>query len=695
MNMIYEGSTKNIMSHNDVTSFYFKDDYSVFDWGKMPDLINEKGFYLCQIGGFLFEYLESRNIKTHMKSYFNQTMAIEYFEPDMFIDLEVIFRFGVPVGSSLIKRGYREGEMFYEPLVEFSTKREKIDRLLNDDEAGQIANLDTQQIIKLKQKTTEIANILKEFFESKNVTLWDGKFEFAMNNDEFILTDSIGLDELRLSSEDQFFSKELLRQYYKNSAFYKEINEHKSLYNEIKKSEIINPPSALPNNIKNHVSKMYESFYRLICQDKSDLLKTWLQANKLVKYNQKVIVYGEGGREHAIANKIAQSPLVDEVFVHTKRKNIFSQHKDIYFNERSEFIQFCQEQNIDLVIIGPEAPLCEGITNVLRENKISVIGPNQVCSQLESSKIFTKNFLNQSGINSAESFAFDNYLSAQKFIKQSVWDNFVIKVDGLAAGKGVAVCKSQEEALKELDQFHHQFPNTRYLIEEKLLGREVSLFYIIDSNEVKFIGDACDYKTLLDGNNGPNTGGMGTYSPCDWIDEHQMDNIQKELSHKIKEGLTNMSLDYNGILFVGLMVNEQTYNVLEFNIRLGDPETQVLLPRINEDLYLLFKQCACNKLDKSPIGFHKKAYVHVVCSSENYPYGPSEKRPISFKPLDNDAQLILAGVEKDGEKFMASGGRVCGITASGMNKDGARKLAYQNINNINFEGKYFRNDIAN
>lgn len=698
MNKIYQGSTKDIIEHKGVYTFQFKDDYSVFDWGKMPDTLDNKGFYLCQIGGALFEFLSEKNIKHHMHSYFNQTMKIEHFKKEQFIDLEVIFRFGVPSGSSLLKRGYKENEKFATPLIEFTTKREAIDRSLSHKEAQEISQLDERDFQRLINKTQEIATLLQIKFAQYDITLWDGKFEFAFDGEEFILTDSIGLDELRLSYKGIYFSKELLRQYYKNSAFYTEINEHKEKYQMIKHSEIKNPPQELRPNVKKHMQQMYEAFYRLLNQDNRELLERWIKNTKHFSFDQKVIVIGDGGREHTIAKTMADSPFVSSVYVHTKRKNVFNQNegiRDIYFEQTDDLIQFCKNEKIDLVIIGPEAPLCAGLASELRNADIATLGPDKACSQLESSKIFTKNFLKEAQIPSAQSVSFPNYKETRSFLKQSLWDSFVIKVDGLAAGKGVAVCDSQEQALKELENFHQAFPHTSYLIEEKLQGRELSLFYLIDQNEIKFLGDACDHKALLDGNLGPNTGGMGTYSPCDWIEPQRLDQIKTDLSIKIHQTLKAQKLDYNGILFVGLMLDKLDYHVLEFNIRLGDPETQVLLPRIKDDLYVLFKQAAHNELDQTQVSFKSESFVHIVCSSKNYPYGPSQKEPIYCQPFDAGAQLILAGVEKEGDYLMASGGRVCGITAMGEDKKQARKLAYENIKHINFSGKYYRNDIAN
>tara|TARA_B100001971_G_C18268046_1_gene596627 strand:+ start:61502 stop:63592 length:2091 start_codon:yes stop_codon:yes gene_type:complete len=695
MKLIYEGSTKNIIENQGTYSFDFKDDYSVFDWGKMPDLLENKGFYLCQIGGVLFEYLSTKGIKHHMLSYFNHKMQIQHFELSQFINLEVIFRFGVPTGSSLIKSGYKEGEKFQTPLVEYTTKREAIDRKLTEKEAIQISGLNQQSFKNLHDKTIEIATILKEFFADLDIELWDGKFEFAQNkNGELILTDSIGLDELRLSYKGQYFSKELLRQYYRQTNFYKEIEAQKVELGRIEHSRVKNRPSNLAPNVKKHMEQMYEAIYRLIVQGNRDKLDTWNTQNALHQFNQKVIIYGEGGREHTIAQSIMHSPFVSDVFMHTKRHGLFEHIKDIYFEDDQDFIDFCHEQRIDLVIIGPEAPLCRGLADKLRENHINTLGAGLIASQLESSKIFTKNFLEKAKIKTAQSFSFDSFQSANSFLKQSLWPNFVIKVDGLAAGKGVAVCDSQEEALKELELFNNNYPKTRFLIEEKLNGREVSLFYLIDENKIKFIGDACDHKALLDGNLGPNTGGMGTYSPCDWLDQKRLSSIQSELSSKIMQTLKASDFNYNGILFVGLMVDEKDYNVLEFNIRLGDPETQVLLPRIKDDLFILFKQCALNLLTDAQISFSQKSYVHVVCSSKNYPYSASEPSKIKVNQLEHGSSLVWAGVKKEGNDIFAIGGRVCGVTACGESKIIARELAYKNINNVDFEGKYYRHDIA-
>jgi phosphoribosylamine--glycine ligase len=699
MKMIYQGTTKDLIKIDDRTYFIFKDTYSIFDWGKMPNTLEEKGFYLCQISADIFNYLGNLGFKHNMLDCFNNQMQIEHFDSGEFINLEVIFRFGVPAGSSLLQRGHEAGEEFSNPLIEFTTKRERIDRLLDLDEAREISGLSSEDFNAFYHHIEKCALALKEYFKVKGIKLWDGKFEFAMRDGEFFICDSIGIDELRLSYEKTFFSKEALRKYYKNTAFYREVSKYKSEFKDLDNTKIQSPPKPLPKNMLEHYTELYKASYKAIVQNNNTYLKNWCEREELNQIDSKVLIIGDGGREHCLAKRIAESPLVSEVILQTKRENLFSEFKTINLND-TELIHYCKENLIELVIIGPEKPLCEGLADRLRNENISTLGPGFEGAQLEASKIMSKNFMQKYEIPCAKSFSFNNYQSALKFLLSTNMTEVVIKIDGLASGKGVSVCKNLNIAKNELKRLELEHPESQYLIEEVLKGKEVSLFYLIDHNEIKFLGDACDHKRLMENDLGPNTGGMGTYSPCDWLDPQVLASIQYELKAKLKTAIANEKLNYNGVLFVGLMVDNEEYNVLEFNVRLGDPETQVLLPRLDVDLFVLFNQCAHNLMDEKEIIFKDESFVHVVCASENYPYksGQSVAMDIINLPQKNinsdQFEFIMAGMKKENDTYFTSGGRVCGLTAKGKNKELARLCAYQALNNIKFNGMKYRNDIA-
>lgn len=699
MKKIYQGTTKDLIQIDDRTFFIFKDSYSIFDWGQMPNTLEEKGFYLCQISADIFNYLEKLGFKHNMLSCFNNQMQIEYFSKKEFIDLEVIFRFGVPTGSSLLKRGFEAGEEFSNPLIEFTTKRERIDRLLDLDEAREISGLNAKDFNAFYHHIESCAQALKAYFKLKDIKLWDGKFEFAKRDGEFYICDSIGIDELRLSYQGTFFSKESLRNYYKNTDFYEEVSKYKSEYKDLDNTKIQNQPLPLPKNMLDHYTDLYKASYKAIVKNHEVYLKNWCEREKLNLRGSKVLVIGDGGREHCLAKRIAESALVDEVILQTKRENLFNEFKTIEL-EHDELIQYCKENKIDLVIIGTEKPLCEGLADQLRQAGIATLGPGLEGAQLEASKIMSKNFMQKYAIPCAKSYSFENYQAALKFLLSTHMTEVVLKIDGLASGKGVSVCKNLNIAKNELKRLELEHPNSRYLFEEVLIGKEVSLFYLIDEYEIKFLGDACDHKRLIENDLGPNTGGMGTYSPCDWLDKNELSFIQNDLKAKLKNALASEKLKYNGVLFVGLMVNSEGYNVLEFNVRLGDPETQVLLPRIDVDLFVLFNQCAHNLMDHREISLKDESYVHVVCASENYPFKESlsvimDIENMLLKRVDTDQfEFIMAGMKKENEKYYTNGGRICGLTAKGKNKELARLCAYKALSEIKFNGMKYRNDIA-
>ncbi len=415
-----------------------------------------------------------------------------------------------------------------------------------------------------------------------------------------------------------------------------------------------------------------------------------------------VLLLGSGGREHALAWKMAQSPLVEKIHVLPGNPGMATQDGRIVCVS-GNIDRIAQELEPDLVVIGPEKPMAEGVVDRLEASGFTVLGASQAAAQLESSKIFSKEFMQAEGIPTAHAVICNSYDAAVAALK--TWDvedkGVVIKADGLAAGKGVVVTKDRAEAGQTLHAFMvdagHPVKAERVLLEETLHGREVSAFALCDGERHLPFGYICDHKRVFDGNKGPNTGGMGAFSSKDWPSPAARAFIDEKIFAATLRGMQKRGAPFKGILFAGLMVDGDDVNVIEFNVRLGDPETQALLPLIESDIVPLFLAAA--KGDLSNCAAPKIAdetSVHIVMTSAGYPAKDMKLgETITISPVTNDnTQVFFAGVAARDGAFVNSGGRVLGVTAKGKTLEAARRQAYARIKNISFNGAHWRRDIG-
>ena len=414
----------------------------------------------------------------------------------------------------------------------------------------------------------------------------------------------------------------------------------------------------------------------------------------------KILVVGSGGREHAIAWKLAKSKRVEKLYCAPGNAGIASVAECVSVKaEDLEGIRdFCVENKVDMAVIGPEVPLSMGITDLLNEAGIRVFGPDKNCSQLEGSKSFTKAFLKRHHIPTA---GYREYTEKEALKKDIGIFGYpmVLKADGLAAGKGVVLAENYEEAEKAIEEMMGDriFGDAADLIvvEECLRGIEASMLCFVDGRTIVPMESAQDYKRIFDGDKGPNTGGMGTYSPSLIFN----DELKKEIDEKILQptirGFIKDGLDFHGVLFIGLMIGEDGPKVIEFNNRFGDPETQSVLMRLETDLADIFDACIDGTLDQIDIRWSDRRAVCVVLASGGYP-GSYEKGKVirGLDDVDEDIVVFHAGTaEKDGQ-IVTSGGRVLGVTAVGATNDEARAKAFANVEKITFEGAQYRKDIG-
>lgn len=414
----------------------------------------------------------------------------------------------------------------------------------------------------------------------------------------------------------------------------------------------------------------------------------------------KVLVIGSGGREHAIIYKLKKDKRIKEVFCARGNAGIskIATLVDIDENDTKSLIDFVKKENIDLTIVGPEVPLVNGIVDEFEKENLKIFGPNKECAKLEGSKSFCKDFLVRHNINTAK---YKEYTDVNLAIKEI--DGFgypvVIKADGLCGGKGVLICKNRQEAiqgLKEImDNKVFKTAGDKVVVEEFLEGIEMSVLAFVDNNSIVPMVSAKDHKKVFNGEKGLNTGGMGTFSPSDIYTENLEKRIKINILDKTLEGFKKDNLNFKGVLFVGLMVNDGVPKVLEFNTRFGDPETQVVLTRLETELVDIIEAILNNSLDKIDIKYTKKECVCVILSSWGYPEKYEiEKEIYGLENLDDDIVVYHSGTKLKDGKLVTNGGRVLGITCLDSSVEVASNKVYENIKKINFENMHFRTDIG-
>jgi len=411
-------------------------------------------------------------------------------------------------------------------------------------------------------------------------------------------------------------------------------------------------------------------------------------------------VIGSGGREHAICYKLKQSPKIKKLICipgNAGTQKIAENIKGDISNFKALY-QIIKRQNIDIVVVGPEQPLVDGLVDYLNEKKVRVFGPDKFASQLEGSKAFMKNLCKKNNIPTANFGAFNDIDEASSFIKK-IRVPIVVKADGLAAGKGVSICTSVEQALKSTKEIlEGKFKSSnRVVLEEFLEGEELSYFAIVDENSYLFFGSAQDHKRVGERDTGPNTGGMGAYSPAPLLTNKLEIKIKKKIIEPTLKAMKNLSHPYKGFLYAGLMINKGEPYLIEYNIRMGDPECQVLMMRLETDLLEIIDHAIKNKINNLKIKWTKKNSITIVLCAKGYPSNyikDSEIKNLQNVLIDEDNQIFHAGTYEKNNKTYSSGGRVLNITSSSESLIEARNKSLTNIDKINWPDGFFRKDIG-
>ena len=411
-------------------------------------------------------------------------------------------------------------------------------------------------------------------------------------------------------------------------------------------------------------------------------------------------VIGSGGREHSICYKLKQSPKIKKLICIPGNAGT----QEIAENIKEDILNFealygiITKHDIDLVIVGPEQPLVDGLVNYLNDKKIRVFGPDKFASQLEGSKAFMKNLCKKNTIPTANFGVFNNFEEASSFIKKN-GAPIVVKADGLAAGKGVSICTSVKEALKDAKEIiNGKFKSSNQVVlEEFIKGEELSYFVIVDEHSYHFFGSAQDHKRVGEGDSGPNTGGMGAYSPAPILTQKLEKKIKKKIIEPTLKAMKNLGHSYKGFLYAGLMIHKDEPYLIEYNIRMGDPECQVLMMRLETDLLEIMDCATKSKLNDLKIKWDKKNSITIVLCAKGYPYNyikNSEIKNLSNVLVDKDNQIFHAGTYEKNNKIYSSGGRVLNITSSSESLTEARNKSLANINKINWSDGFFRKDIG-
>ena len=423
----------------------------------------------------------------------------------------------------------------------------------------------------------------------------------------------------------------------------------------------------------------------------------------------KVLVIGNGGREHALAWKIAQSPLADRVFVAPGNAGTAqdAENVDIPASDTQRLLLFAKENEIGLTVVGPEAPLAEGIVDTFQDEQLRVFGPTKAAAELEASKVFCKELLHQADVPTAEHQVFRNAESAARFVNDRYPTDteevpIVIKADGLAAGKGVIVCSRRDEALDAIRRIAEEkefgVAGNQLIIEERLDGPEASILAITDGRTIITLPPAQDHKPAFDGDKGPNTGGMGAYCPTPIMDDAMVGQIEERVLVPTIHAMKRSRRPFRGILYAGLILTNQGPKVLEFNVRFGDPECQPLLMRLKSDLLAYLDAATDQRLDQmDPLEWDPRPAICVVMASQGYPGAYERGKPI--RGLEDAGALegvkvFHAGTATSDGQIVTNGGRVLGVTSLGNSISGAKLQAYKAVKCIRWDGAWCRKDIS-
>ena len=411
---------------------------------------------------------------------------------------------------------------------------------------------------------------------------------------------------------------------------------------------------------------------------------------------KRVLIVGSGGREYSIGYFMKDEA---EIFYAPGNGATDEFATNIDIQDFEELANWAKENNIDLTIVGPEAPLVEGIVDVFKKHNLTIFGPNKDAARLEGSKVYMKNFLKKYNIPTAKYIETNDLQKAYEFIDSMKKTPIVVKADGLCAGKGVIIAESKVEAKKAVEEMlsgkAFGEAGKKVIVEEFLDGFELSMFAICDGKDFVLLPAAQDHKRLLDGDKGPNTGGMGAYAPTPLATAEIYEKVKEKVIKPTLKGMQEEGNPYEGVLFIGLMIVDNEPYVLEYNVRFGDPECEELMALIDTSVYDMFYNGATKQLDKIDVKIKDMVAVGVVCASKNYPYSSSEPAVITVDDLsDTNGYIAYAGVKKIDGKLYATGGRVLVCVGFGKDVKEARDEAYKIVDKVHFEGKKYRRDIA-
>jgi len=408
----------------------------------------------------------------------------------------------------------------------------------------------------------------------------------------------------------------------------------------------------------------------------------------------KIAVIGSGGREHALAWKLAQSAQAEKVFVLPGNGGT-ENNVPINPSDFSAIKTFCKKENIELLVVGPEDPLANGIVDFFKGSSIKIFGPDKAGARLEGSKIWSKQFMKRCGVATADFWITDDADEIRHLAMEAA-GRLVVKFDGLAAGKGVFVCSTPLQVYEAVDTIRERYgPNARILFEKKLTGQELSVIGFTDGKTMRLLQPSQDHKAIYDGDKGPNTGGMGAFCPVPFCDGRLLAQIQKDVIEPTLRGLQAEKIDYKGVIYFGLMITEEGPKLLEYNVRFGDPETEVILPALKSDLLQIMLASINGNLEQTEMDFYPGYFVDVVLASGGYPGAYEKGKAISgLQNVLQETLIFHAGTVREGQKMLTSGGRVLNVVVKGDRLSAAIEKVYQECAKINFDNIYFRKDIG-
>lgn len=413
-----------------------------------------------------------------------------------------------------------------------------------------------------------------------------------------------------------------------------------------------------------------------------------------------ILIIGSGGREHALAYTLSKSDKVDKIYCLPGNGGISEIAECVKINvmEFDKIVEFLQQNpSIGLTVVAPDDPLSAGLVDILEENGFRAFGPSKAAAIIEGSKAFSKDLMKKYNIPTAGYEVFDNYEKAREFIKNQEYP-LVVKADGLALGKGVIICNNIKEAenavydIMVTERFGKA--GTKIVIEEFIVGKEVSILAFCDGKTIKPMISSQDHKRVFDGDKGLNTGGMGAFSPSKIYTDEIAAKVYNEVFMPTMNAMNNEGRKFKGVIYFGLIMNEKGIYVLEYNARFGDPETQVVLPLLETDLFDIMQAIIDEKLEEIEIKWLNKSAVCVMLASGGYPLEYQKGYKINIGKLDDEVILFHSGTKRNDNDFRTAGGRVLGVTALGDSVEEARKIVYKNINKISFEGMHYRKDIG-